>query len=82
MDLAAGAKRLWVVMDHTTKDGRPKLVEKCGYPLTALAAVKRVYTNYGVFDVTERGFLVVDLIAGMSIAELQAKTGAKLHLPA
>jgi 3-oxoadipate CoA-transferase beta subunit len=82
MDLAAGAKRLWVVMDHTTKDGQPKLVKKCSYPLTALGAVKRVYTNYGVFDITERGFVVVDLIAGMSIADLQAKTGAKLHLPA
>jgi 3-oxoadipate CoA-transferase beta subunit len=81
MDLAAGAKRLWVVMDHTTKDGRPKLVRTCSYPLTAVGAVKRVYTNFGVFDVTDRGFTVVDLIAGMSLADVQAKTDAELHLP-
>jgi len=82
MDLAAGAKRLWVVMDHTTKDGRPKLMRKCTYPLTAVGAVKRVYTNLGVFDVTDRGFMVVDLVAGLSIADVQAKTEAELHLPA
>jgi 3-oxoadipate CoA-transferase beta subunit len=83
MDLSAGAKRLWVVMEHTTKDGRPKLVEKCGYPLTALGAVSRVYTNLGVFDVVKsRGFVVVDMAPGMTLEALQEKTGAKLHLPA
>lgn len=81
MDLAAGAKRLWVLMEHTTKDGRPKLVTKCGYPLTAVGAVRRVYTNLGVFDLTERGFMVVDLSPGMSLADVQARTEAKLHLP-
>jgi 3-oxoadipate CoA-transferase beta subunit len=80
MDLAAGAKRLWVVMDHATKDGRPKLVEKCGYPLTAPGAVSRVYTNLGVFDVVKgRGFLVVEMAPGMTLESLQALTGAKLH---
>jgi 3-oxoadipate CoA-transferase beta subunit len=83
MDLSAGAKRLWVVMEHTTKDGRPKLVEKCGYPLTALGAVSRVYTNLGVFDVVKsRGFVVVDMAPGMTLVALQEKTGAKRHLPA
>jgi 3-oxoacid CoA-transferase B subunit len=83
MDLAAGAKRLWVVMEHTTKDGRPKLVRKCGYPLTALGAVGRVYTNLGVFDVVKgRGFVVVDMAPGVTLAALQEKTGAPLHLPA
>ena len=79
MDLAAGAKRLWVVMDHTTKDGRPKLVKRCTYPLTAPAAVKRVYTNLAVLDVTERGFVVIDMVPGLSQADLQARTEAKLH---
>ncbi|MDB5383547.1 MAG: 3-oxoadipate CoA-transferase, beta subunit [Rhodospirillales bacterium] len=80
MDLAAGAKRLWVVMDHATKDGRPKLVEKCGYPLTAPGAVSRVYTNLGVFDVVKgRGFVVVEMAPGMTLESLQALTGAKLH---
>jgi len=80
MDLAAGAKRLWVVMDHTTKDGRPKLVEKCGYPLTSPGAVSRVYTNLGVFDVVKGlGFVVVEMAPGMTLEGLQAVTGAKLH---
>ncbi|MBX6374354.1 MAG: CoA transferase subunit B [Acetobacteraceae bacterium] len=83
MDLAAGAKRLWVVMEHTTKDGRPKLVEKCSYPLTALGAVSRVYTNLGVFDVVKgRGFVVVDMAPGVTFEALQERSGAKLHLPA
>ena len=53
MDLAAGAKRLWVMMEHTTKDGTPELVRRCSYPLTAVGAVKRVYTNLAVLDVTD-----------------------------
>lgn len=80
MDLAAGAKRLWVVMEHTTKDGTPKLVETCSYPLTAMGAVQRVYTNLAVVDVVPgRGFVVKEIVPGMSLADLQAKTAAKLH---
>jgi len=79
MDLAAGAKRLWVTMEHTTKDGQPKLVRACSYPLTAVGAVKRIYTNLAVIDVTERGFVVRDMIAGLDFDSLQARTGAKLH---
>ena len=80
MDLGAGAKRLWVIMEHTTKDGRPKLVERCGYPLTTPGAVKRVYTNLGVFDVSpEKGFVVVDLAPGVTLEQAQAASGAVLH---
>jgi 3-oxoadipate CoA-transferase beta subunit len=80
MDLAAGAKRLWVIMEHTTKDGRPKIVERCGYPLTGLACVNRVYTNLAVLDVMEgRGFVVRSLAPGVTLEEVQAKTGATLH---
>jgi 3-oxoadipate CoA-transferase beta subunit len=83
MDLAVGAKRLWVVMEHTTKDGRPKLVARCSYPLTALGAVSRVYTNLGVFDVVKgRGFVVADMAPGVTFEALQERSGAKLHLPA
>jgi 3-oxoacid CoA-transferase B subunit len=80
MDLAAGARRLWVVMEHTTKDGRPKIVERCGYPLTSPACVTRVYTNLAVLDVVPGlGFVVRDVAPGLSLADLQAKSGAKLH---
>ena len=79
MDLAAGAQRVWILMDHTSKDGGSKLVQKCTLPLTAVRAVKRVYTNLAVIDVTERGFEVVDMIPGLSFEALQARTGAKLH---
>ena len=83
MDLAAGAKRLWVVMEHTTKDGRPKLVRECGYPLTAPGAVSRIYTNLAVVDVVKgRGFVVVDMAPGVTLEGLQGVTEAKLHLPA
>jgi 3-oxoadipate CoA-transferase beta subunit len=78
MDLAAGAKRIWVVMEHLTKDGKSRLVENCSYPLTALGVVERVYTNLAVLDVTEAGFVVREIIAGMSFAELQEKTAAPL----
>jgi 3-oxoadipate CoA-transferase beta subunit len=79
MDLAAGAKRLWVVMEHTTKDGTSKLVRQCSYPLTAVGAVKRVYTNLATLDVTPDGFLVVDMAPGLSFDALQARTDAPLR---
>ena len=83
MDLAAGAKNLWVVMEHTTKDGRPKLVRECGYPLTAPRAVTRVYTNLAVVDVVKgRGFVVVDMAPGVTLEHLRSVTDAPLHLPA
>jgi len=81
MDLAAGAKRLWVLMEHTTKDGQAKLVKTCSYPLTAQACVKRVYTNLATIDVTERGFVVLGMAPGLTLENLQARTDAKLHLP-
>ncbi|MDE2581763.1 MAG: 3-oxoacid CoA-transferase subunit B [Rhodospirillales bacterium] len=78
MDLAIGAKRLWVIMEHTTKDGAPRLRRRCSYPLTAKGAVKRVYTNLAVLDVTPGGFVVRDIIPGLSFEGLQARTEARL----
>jgi 3-oxoadipate CoA-transferase beta subunit len=80
MDLAAGAKRLWVVMEHTTKDGRPRLVRRCSYPLTAPAAVTRVYTNLAVLDVTPSGFALRDLAPGVDLEMLRAQTEAEVQL--
>ncbi len=78
MDLAAGAKRLWAVMEHTTKDGRPRLVRRCHYPLTALGVVSRVYTNLAVLDITSAGFVVRDMLPGLTLAALQNVTEAPL----
>ena len=82
MDLAVGAKNLWVMMDHTTKEGSPRLVERCSYPLTAARAVKRIYTNLAVIDVTPDGFVVRHMADGLSFDELQKRTGARLQAPA
>ena len=79
MDLAAGARRLWVLMEHTTKDGRPRLVKRCGYPLTAVGAVGRVYTNLAVLEVTRDGFAVIGMAPGMTLGALQDRTEARLH---
>jgi len=79
MDLALGAKQTWVITEHTTKDGAPKLVERCAYPLTALGAVQRIYTNLAVLDVSPQGFVVREMVPGLSFEALQARTGAALH---
>ncbi|WP_407495605.1 CoA transferase subunit B [Pseudooceanicola sp. MF1-13] len=80
MDLVHGAKNVAVVTDHVTKDGKPKLVEECTFPLTGLGCVTRVYTSLAVVDVTERGFVLREKLAAMSFDDLQAVTGATLHV--
>ncbi len=80
MDLASGAKRLWVIMEHTTKDGQARLVNQCSYPLTAPACVSRVYSNLAVMDVTPDGFAVIDMAPGVTLADLQARTEAPLRM--
>ncbi|MEI4472769.1 3-oxoacid CoA-transferase subunit B [Frigidibacter sp. MR17.24] len=81
MDLAIGARQVWVAMEHVTRDGRPRLVERCGYPLTSPACVRRIYTDLAVIDVTSRGFELRDMVEGMTFEALQARTGAPLLLP-
>lgn len=78
MDLSVGARNLWIMMAHTTKDGQPKLVQKCRYPLTAIGAVKRIYTDLAVIDVTADGFVLRDKVDGLSLDALQEMTGAPL----
>ncbi|MGE0701237.1 MAG: 3-oxoacid CoA-transferase subunit B [Hyphomicrobiaceae bacterium] len=79
MDLAVGAKRIWLIMEHTSKDGKPRLLETCTMPLTAPGVVKRVYTNLAVVDVTPKGFELVEMNPEITFEALQARTGAKLH---
>ncbi len=81
MDLAVGAKRVLVVTTHTTRDGRPKLLTRCTYPLTAAAVVDRVYTDLAVLDVCSGGFVVREVVPGVTPAALQAVTGARLTFP-
>ena len=79
MDLAAGAKAIWVLMDHTSKRGESKLMRRCTYPLTAVGVVKRVYTNLAVLDVAGDGFGVREMAPGLTFESLQAVTDAPLH---
>lgn len=79
MDLSAGVRNVWIMTTHTTKDGQPKLVERCGYPLTAGKAVTRVYSDLAVLDVTGQGFVVIDMVEGLTRDELQKLTAAPLH---
>jgi len=79
MDLAVGARRVLVMTTHTTKDGRPKLLPACTYPLTAANVVDRIYTDLAVLDVTPDGFLVRELVASVSPRELQERTAAPLR---
>jgi 3-oxoadipate CoA-transferase beta subunit len=78
MDLVHGAKRVAVITDHVTKDGRPKLVKACSLPLTGVGCVTRVYTSLAVVDVVEARFVVREKLPTLSLDELQALTGAEL----
>ena len=81
MDLAVGARQVWVLMEHQTKSGESRLTRRCTYPLTALGVVKRIYTNLAVLDVTPGGFAVRDMVEGLTLESLQSVTGAPLHAP-
>ena len=78
MDLAASAKSVWIMMEHNTRGGGARLLERCTLPLTAPACVRRVYTDVAVVEVTPAGFVVREVLEGMSHADLQARTGATL----
>ena len=79
MDLAVGAQRLWVAMEHNTKAGGSSRIRRlCSYPLTAKGAVRRVYTDLAVLDVTPAGFVVRDMVAGLTFEALQDRTEARL----
>ncbi len=80
MDLVHGAKRVAVITDHVTKDGKPKLVEACSFPLTGVGCVTRVYTSLAVVDIEVGRFVLREKLAGMSLDELQSVTGAELKL--
>ncbi|MGR3804668.1 3-oxoacid CoA-transferase subunit B [Marinibacterium profundimaris] len=80
MDLVHGAGRVAVITDHVTKDGQPKLVEACTFPLTGVGCVTRVYTSLAVVDIEDGRFVLREKLAGLALEDLQAVTGARLHL--
>jgi 3-oxoadipate CoA-transferase beta subunit len=79
MDLASGAKQVFVMMEHQTKNGESKIVDQCAYPLTGIGCVNRIYTDLAVIDVTPQGLQVLEIVEGLSFEELQKLTGATLR---
>ena len=78
MDLVAGVKTIYVITQHCTRTGAPKLVESCSYPLTGQAVVSRIYTDLAVVEVTPAGFVLVELAPGLDFDTVQERTGATL----
>jgi 3-oxoadipate CoA-transferase beta subunit len=78
MDLAIGAKKTCVMMEHLTRSGESKLVERCSYPLTGIACVSRIYTDLAVIDVTAQGLRVAEIFNGLTFEELQRLSGVPL----
>jgi 3-oxoadipate CoA-transferase, beta subunit len=79
MDLALGAKNVFVMMEHLTKTGESKVVAHCTYPITGLACVNRIYTDLAVIDITPDGLRVVDIVDGLAFDELQRITGVPMR---
>ena len=79
MDLAIGAKKTFVMMEHSTKGGQSKIVRACSYPLTAIGCVSRIYTDLAVIEVTPTGLLLTESVEGLSLNELQSLTDAPLR---
>src|SRR5690606_32916755 len=78
MDLAVGAHKVYILMEHNAKDGSPKILERCTLPLTGLKSVDRIYTDLAVIEVTPEGLKVIDMVEGLTFEELQKRTGATL----
>jgi 3-oxoadipate CoA-transferase beta subunit len=82
MDLAIGAKNVYVMMEHLTKKGESKIVPRCTYPVTGIRCVSRIFTDLAVLDVTPRGLAVIEMVDGLSFDELQRLSGVPLIAPA
>ncbi len=80
MDLVHGARQVFVITEHVTKNGEPKLVEKCTFPLTGVGCITRVYTSHAVIDITNGRFVLREKLPDLALEDLQAMTGARLHI--
>lgn len=78
MDLAAAAKSVWIVMEHNTRSGAPRIVKQCTLPLTAQRCVKRIYTDLAVMEIGPQGVIVHEIVEGLSREDLQKRSGARL----
>jgi 3-oxoadipate CoA-transferase beta subunit len=79
MDLAIGARQVFVMMEHQTRSGESKIVAQCSYPLTGIGCVNRIYTDLAVIDATRAGLAVREMVDGLSFGELQEITGVPLQ---
>ena len=80
MDLAVGAKAVWVLTEHTTKKGEPKIVDTCKYPLTAAGVVRKIFTDLAEIDVSPDGLVVRAMVEGLTQEALQAMTQPPIRL--
>jgi 3-oxoadipate CoA-transferase beta subunit len=78
MDLASGAKNIYVMMEHLNKQGESKIVEQCSYPVTGMGCVSRIYTDLAVIDITRSGLEVIEICTDISFVELCELTGVQL----
>lgn len=81
MDLVAGAQKVIIAMEHTTKNGAPKILKKCTLPLTAANEVDYIVTELGVMEITKEGIVLIELAEGVTVEEIQSKTEAELIIP-
>jgi len=79
MDLVTGAKEVYVLTEHVTKDGTPKLLERCEHPLTGVGVVTRIFTDLAVIHIKDGRFVLKEIVDGLDVDALQSMTGAKLH---
>lgn len=79
MDLACGAKAIWVIMEHTTRDGRPRIVRQCSFPLTARGVVQRIYTDLAVLAPNGDGLEVLEILGDVTVEQMQSLTDAPLY---
>jgi len=82
MDLVAGAKRVYVAMEHATKDGKPKILKKCTLPLTGVGVVDHIVTELAVIEITPQGLVLREIAPDATLEQVQALTEPKLIVPA